>query len=540
MGTAAGSRFRGTGPLSQSGAASVSPEPSRAESPESPILVGILALVFLVRALERLTTTTADPDLWGYLAFGRLFWQTGRFPYQDVFAYLPTLNPWVYHEWLTGVLFYPLYQSLGGAGLQGFKYLMALTTLWIIYATARRRGASPLAAIIALFLVQGFLALGYSPVRAQVFTYTFFPLALYLLETARLTGRFGRLLWLVPLQILWANLHGGFLAGLGLVALYGLGEALSRRRFLPYFGVFLLSGLATLINPYGLKYWSYLVAAVSLPRTDITEWISLWRAYQLGLFLQEWFLYVVVLIVGFFFLAWSRWRELTGLLVLALTGYLGLRHMRHQVFAYMVLGVYLATGLSAFIQVLRRDPRLGFLAHPYLKTAGVLLAAFLVGLHSYQTLAQGPFSLGLPPLPRGPARFLMYYPLGAVSYIQEHRLTGRLLTEFDWGEYLIWTLYPHCRVSLDGRYETVYPEAVCREYFDFMNGREHWQGFLAKYPPDLILLDSRTKICSLLRQEQGWRLVYEDAGAALFVRAEVQAGVEAGKAAPSSEASGGL
>jgi hypothetical protein len=76
-----------------------------------------LALLFFV--LERLTNTTPDPDLFGYLAFGKLFWETGRFPYQDVFSYVPTLKLWVYHEWLTGVLFYPLYQSLGVPGLQG-------------------------------------------------------------------------------------------------------------------------------------------------------------------------------------------------------------------------------------------------------------------------------------------------------------------------------------------------------------------------------------------------------------------------------------
>lgn len=37
----------------------------------------------------------ADPDLWGYLSFGHLFWQGHKFPYQDVFSYVPTLNPWV-------------------------------------------------------------------------------------------------------------------------------------------------------------------------------------------------------------------------------------------------------------------------------------------------------------------------------------------------------------------------------------------------------------------------------------------------------------
>lgn len=484
----------------------------------NPWVVGFLALIFLSRALERLTNTVADPDLWGYLSFGRLFWETGRFPYQDVFAYLPTLSPWIYHEWLTGVVFSPLYQTLGAPGLQVVKYVLGLTTLWLIYATARRRGAEPIAALWALFLVQGFLATGYSPVRAQVFTYTFFPLTLYILETTRFTGRWPRLWLLVPIMVVWANLHGGFLAGLGLIFLYGLGEALSRRPFLPYGGILVLSGLATLINPYGLQYWRYLIAAVSLPRPEISEWVSVWQAYQRGVFFDEFFLFFVVLALALLVFAWARRWELTPALVFGLTIYLGLRHLRHQVFFYMVLGAYLPSPLTTFLRVLRSDARWHILRQGWLKIPAVLLGVLMVGFYTYQTAVQEPFSLKLPSLSGAQEKSRIYYPTGAAAYIQEHHLAGKLLTEFNWGEYLIWVLYPQCRVSLDGRFETVYPEAVCREYFDFLNGRVTWRQFLEKYPPDMILIDNRSKVYSFLREEKSWRQVYQEPGCALLVR----------------------
>ena len=31
--------------------------------------------------LKALSVTVADPDLWGYMSFGRLFWETGRSPH---------------------------------------------------------------------------------------------------------------------------------------------------------------------------------------------------------------------------------------------------------------------------------------------------------------------------------------------------------------------------------------------------------------------------------------------------------------------------
>jgi hypothetical protein len=485
---------------------------------DSPRIVAFLALLFLSRAIERLTNTTADPDLWGYLSFGRLFWKTGKFPYHDVFAYLPTLSPWVYHEWLTGVIFYPLYQTLGAPGLQTFKYAFGFTTLWLIFATARRRGAGPIAAILTLFLVSGFLAIGYSPVRAQVFTYAFFSLTLYILETVRLTGRW-RILWLlVPMQVVWANLHGGFLAGLGIIFLYGLGDTLSRRPFSPYWGVLALAGSATLINPYGLKYWSYMISAISLPRPEITEWVSVWGAYQKGVFFNEFFIFSLVLVITLLFFIWSKWWELTPVLVFGLASYLGLRHLRHQVFFFLVLGAYFPTVLTSFLHVLRSDYHLQIIRHTWVRTTAILLGALMVLFYARQTLMQEPFSLKLPPLPKAQQKSQIYYPTGAVAYIQEHGLTGNLLTQFGWGEYLIWIIYPQCHVSLDGRYETVYPDDICMDYFDFINGRPNWQEFLKKYPPEMILIDSRAKIYTLLLSDPFLLEVYRDQGSALFVR----------------------
>jgi hypothetical protein len=73
-------------------------------------------------------------------------------------------------------------------------------------------------------------------------------------------------------------------------------------------------------------------------------------------------------------------------------------------------------------------------------------------------------------------------------------------------------------VAIDGRYETVYPEALHKEYFDFLMGREGWRKFLADYPPDLILIELRSRVYGLLSNDPEWRQVYADPGCALFRR----------------------
>ena len=95
---------------------------------------GFFACLFVTLAFFS-AVNLADPDLWGYLSFGRLFWHSEKFPYTDVFSYVPTLNLWVYHEWLTGVLFYPLYQVLRTPGLQVLKYGLGLGILtWVLWS----------------------------------------------------------------------------------------------------------------------------------------------------------------------------------------------------------------------------------------------------------------------------------------------------------------------------------------------------------------------------------------------------------------------
>lgn len=476
-------------------------------------------LLLITVGLYCLSSTTADPDLWGYLAFGRLFWGQGQFPYLDVFAYVPTLKPWIYHEWLTGVLFYPLYRTLGAPGLQVLKYAFGLATAGVIYLTARRRGADPLPTALILFFALLAMSVGYSAVRAQVFTYFFFALFLYLLESARLSGH-RRWLWLlVPIQIVWCNLHGGFLAGLGLIFLYALGEVLSRHPFRPYLGWFLLAGLATLINPYGLEYWSYLARAVTMPRPEITEWVSLLEGYKQGFVGGHQFYYFLNLIVAAFFLAWwARWREITPALVLLFTVYLAIKHNRHVVFLALAFGAYMPVLLTAYFRELSTRPGVMARIHRLGWKVPALVVIFLIAFFAYRFASRNPLKLEVPAVPNSANRTEPYYPVGAIDFIEQRQLSGKLLVDFNWGEYCLWRLYPRCLVAIDGRYETVYPESLNKEYFDFLMARKDWRNFLEHYPPELILIEIRSRLYGLLSGDPDWRQVYADPGCALFRR----------------------
>ncbi len=483
------------------------------------IRLGIF-LVLLSFTLLALSANIADPDLWGYMSFGRLFWQSHSFPYRDVFSYTPTLNPWIYHEWLTGVLFYPLYQGMGGTGLQLFKYVLGLSTISLVYWTAYKRGAHPLVAAIFALAILMALRFGYSPVRAQVFTFFFLALTLWVLERSRLGRRWGALLFLPLIQIPWCNLHGGFVVGLGLIAIYVIGESLARRPVIPYLLIFLLSVVVTLINPYRLEYWEYIARAVTMSRPEITEWASLLGAYQSGTMGSLLFAYLLLFGFVVFFGAWqSRWREVTPLLALAVTLVLSLSHIRHVPLFLLLTGAYFPVCFKPTADYLKSVVWLNRVSSiPSTKIAVVIILLILSAYNFSFLLKNKPLSLIIPkdPLNQHIAMESPYYPVDAVKFIKEQGLSGKILSRFDWGEYLIWELYPQSLVAFDGRYETVYPQEVEKKYFDFHKGSPGWRRFLEDYPPDLILLEKGMAIARLIELEPGWRKVYADSYYVLF------------------------
>jgi hypothetical protein len=472
----------------------------------------ILAMLASIRA--------ADPDLWGYLAFGRLFWQSQGFPYRDVFSYIPNL-PWVYHEWLTGTLFYPLYQTLGSPGLMILQYGLALGTSGLVYLTARRRGAYPLSAVLLLLIYVAVCRYWYSPVRAQVFTFFFFALYLYLLESARLGQRWQGLYLLPLIQIPWCNLHGGSLAGLGLIAIYACGELIGRRPSLPYFLAGLAAALVTLINPYGVGYWEYLGRAVAMPRPQITEWLSVVQAYRQGVI--PGMLIIFLLLLGVFGALgmWQyQWREITASLGLAITLALGLRHIRHLPFFFILAGAYFPVCINQNVAYLLTRPRINQWWQGTSVKRGVAMGlGLLTVLNLYLFIIKDPFAWKLPDTSLPPEiKTPVCYPVAAVNLIKKQGLAGKILTKFVWGEYLIWKLYPQGLVGMDGRYETVYPPKVQKTYFAFYNGDPQWRQFLRDYPPDLILLDKSMAVVALIRKEPGWREIYADSHSVLFAR----------------------
>jgi hypothetical protein len=100
------------------------------------------------------------------------------------------------------------------------------------------------------------------------------------------------------------------------------------------------------------------------------------------------------------------------------------------------------------------------------------------------------------------------FPANAVNFLKEKKLGGNIFNEFNWGEYLIWHLYPQCKVAIDGRYDTVYPVSFLKNYFDSASS-----GFDIPVNTDFLLLKPERKI-----DVKKWRKIYSDKISVLYTK----------------------
>ena len=109
------------------------------------------------------------------------------------------------------------------------------------------------------------------------------------------------------------------------------------------------------------------------------------------------------------------------------------------------------------------------------------------------------------------------YPTGAIDFLQEHQLHGRMLTFFDWGEMVIFRL-PGCPPSMDGRLDTCYSRELIAAHWKFYNGEPFDEKVLDVDQADLALLPANLAGTAALAHRPGWTVIYYDDLAVILAR----------------------
>ncbi|MFH1857364.1 MAG: hypothetical protein ABH845_00450, partial [Candidatus Omnitrophota bacterium] len=199
-------------------------------------------------------------DVWWHLKAGEVIWKEHFIPGTNLFSYTAPEHPWIDLSWGFQLFIYIAYKLFGASGIILFKAAV-VTSIFLLLLKGFSRSV-PLLVLLPVLALILFTAHERLVERPEVVSYLFLVSFLLILEKDR--KKPSKTLYALPLlQILWANTHALFVLGLLVIASAWLGAVLSwltaKKRLAPVSfpsrltAVFVLSSLATLVNPYGAK-----------------------------------------------------------------------------------------------------------------------------------------------------------------------------------------------------------------------------------------------------------------------------------------------
>jgi len=427
----------------------------------TPTIPGALIVLGLVAGLAGFSTG-ADPDLWGNVGFGLDVLRDRSLPTVDPYSFTSNL-PWINHEWLSEAIIALVYQFGGTLGLALLKAALATSTFAVAWVALSGVAMAPRALSIVLIAWSG-LPLTQT-LRPQLWSWLLCAALLALLPRQRAR-------WVTPvLFACWANLHGGWIVGFGLLGVWAC--ATRTKEALLLLGA---SALATLATPYGIHSWAFLARTVRLERADISEWQPIWTAPPI-----TW----VPVAGAWLLLLWAVFkRRLSAVLLLGCValGIAAIRVLRLEPFFVMAVAIWLPR---------RTWPQLSW---PLVWVEAVAaVAVFAVAL-----------------VFRGPQlSCLAITGEWAPDLTVDMRGSGTLLVPFDWGHYALWRWAPKLRVSIDGRRETIYSDDVINNQGALETNDPRGLAWLDAHRPDAVWYPRRATMVREHLVDAGYRVLLE-------------------------------
>jgi hypothetical protein len=516
-------------------------------------VVAILAAVLLVSVFS---AESADSDTWWHLKTGEYVLQQKKLPVPDQFAWTTYLHQEAYpgeemtrrfnltHEWLSQAIMYSAYAAAAFKGLVGLRVagltLFCLLTGLITWQRTRSFYRSFAVAMATTLVLRHFVA-----DRPQYFTYVFLATTILILESRK------RLWLLPPLFVIWANCHAGFVMGWVVMGAYcgeslffrlrGKPQADERRLWTMCVAAIALSGLNP--NFYNVvpvlryyrqspmqssiwewqrpKYWElspftilmYGNAALLLLRwrkTRPVDWI-LSFVFSVSALMAIRNIFLVGLwapcMIATYAPAWSdRKREIGAWAAVVGIGAAGAYHLS----SFFALVFVAAIGAALVLLAIGRYQ---------LAALGIVALLLAAGLR-FQIVTGNGFQF---------SGAMWKYPEKAANFILEHKLQGRIFNTYGQGGYLLWRLWPHQKVFLDGRAlnEKVYWDAWRIQMNADNNGGKSGEDLLREYGIDILLIDGFEPVSGNAYylpaaladpSQKEWKLVYQDIHNVIYMR----------------------
>lgn len=467
------------------------------------MLCALLAALTVLTVQERFN----DPDLWWHLRLGETIWRTHSIPHTDWFSFTTHGHAWIPHEWLAQLTIYAAWRFGGYTGLMLWLCVVPSLLFILLYVLCALYSGNAKVSLLGGMMGWFFGSVGLA-IRPLVIGHLLLVLELLAIHLAR-TRNPRWLLALPPIFAVWVNCHGSYVVGLMVLgvlwvcsffdvsagALVCRSWTAGQRRWLTWSGILCLGAL--LLNPIGVRLLAF-PFDVFVNQTNSLTFVSEWHSLDLndgraiGLF-------VVAGIV--FLMALFRRGEfrLEELILLALGFGMAVRHER----MLFVFGLLAAPVVSRILGNAweRYDPRRDLRVANAIFMSAAIAVAISVFPNTRQLREQ----------------VIKTSPVRAVDFIRRSGLAGPMLNDYDFGGYLIWAL-PEQKVFIDGRADVYDWTGVFGEMARWALVQEDPNLLLNKYAINWCLLRKTAPMAQVLPLLHGWKNVYSDDLAVIFVR----------------------
>jgi hypothetical protein len=431
-------------------------------------------------------------DIWMHLRVAGDIIASGEIPRIDQYSAVALGRPHLSHEWLSAIIFLGIQKLGGGEAFSVFRASMILAMMLLLWYSLEKRARSfiltaPILALAAYVMLERVF------VRPHIFTLLFACIWIFSLERWRRERRLRYLIILVPLQIFWANLHGGYIIALvfgammtGATALLAVFPSWSKDECYSWSDAGTFAALtaacliASLVNPHGLRLLEFSLT-LSFASDYIKQFVYEWGSPLATKYMSRAYGFDVV--VSICIMMWLglflniKRRPLMDACFALLASLITFQAIRFVSFIG-ILGFPITVRAWVAATDSHAKPLLAK-RHPFIEAAVIvlLIASTLVYGFPYDKKNHRRIGWGFGGRP----------PIETVNFLIEQNIKGTIFNDYGDGAYILHHLTPKIRPVMDSRID-VYGKELTLEYFSSRDDALKFFRYLNKYNVNLILL----------------------------------------------------
>ncbi len=473
------------------------------------IILSVIALTALIYFQKG---DFSSIDLGRHLKNGQIVWSNPAVLFNNFYSYTEADFPFINHHWLSGAIFWLFYLIGGFKILTVLNIFIGILTILIIFKLAVKKSNFILASILALPVIM--LLSERVDIRPEMFSYLFIVITYYLLENFRANGYDKKLIWLIPMFLIWANTHIYFFIGLFLASLTILEQLILKTKGARNFFYITLSiWTACLLTPNFIKGLLYPFNIFKQYGYDIVENKSPFYLQNLMVDcnIDIFKILLALLAISFIVAAVKRKIDFYDLVISLFFSALACLYIRNlPLFGLMILPIM---ARNYFI-IFKNSDKKQTAALSVVLFFYIFVFCFIIHDNSGEKkFISKNFGLGV-----------NQTTLDSIKFYRDNNLSGPIFNNYDFGGALIFWLFPFEKAFVDNRPEAYSTDFFNQTYKPMMQDENKWLEASGQYGINLIYFThtdgtpwAKQFLAERLRDEN-WPLIYFDNYAVIMAK----------------------